>query len=64
MVKWNVTDPEMESVEEFAEYLMDEERSTFTNHEVLILARSTKQDVASVRAELGTYGFNQVGHAG
>lgn len=63
MTRWTVTDPEMESVEEFAQYLMDDERSSYTGPELQVLARATKQDVDTVRTELESYGFHQVGRA-
>ena len=50
-------DPEHESVEAFVEYLMDDERDTFTADDLNQLACATKRSNHKVRAELESYGL-------
>ena len=50
-------EPEYESLEEFAQYLDDDERETFTHTDLLKLAQYTGKSNAAIRAELETYGY-------
>ena len=49
--------PEFESVETFAQFLIDDERTTFLPGEAQKLAECLRRPMADVAAELKTYGF-------
>lgn len=53
-------DPEHESIEAFVEYLMDDERDTFTAADLNQLAAATTRSHHKVRAELEGYGLRLV----
>lgn len=50
-------DPEHQDIETFVEYLMDDERSTFTADDLNQLAAATQTSNHKVRAELEDYGL-------
>ncbi len=50
-------DPEYESIEAFAEFLMAEERITFALSDVAKLAKATRTSDPKVIEELRSYGF-------
>lgn len=50
-------DPEHESIEAFVEYMMDDERETFTHADLNQLAAATQTSNHKVRAELEGYGL-------
>jgi hypothetical protein len=52
--------PEFANVTAFVQYLMDEERTTFTHAEVEALNYRTKTLVQKISAELRSYGFELV----
>ena len=58
---WKPTDPEMESIEMFAEYLADDDRDSFTGAELQVLNASTHLPVKTIRRELESYGFTLAG---
>lgn len=49
--------PEFASVEVFAEYLVDDERDTFTHEDLSAVAYRTKTSISAVRVSLESYGF-------
>ena len=54
-----MVDPELESVEAFASYLLAEDRSSFSFAEATALADSLGVHVSGVIRELKSYGFAQ-----
>lgn len=53
--------PEFASVEAFAEYLFDDERTSFTYDEVAELSRSLRISIPKLLPELATYGLSYEG---
>ncbi len=53
----NMKDPEYSSVEVFVQYLLDEERDTFTHEELSALNFRTRMPVNAIRKELEGYGI-------
>lgn len=51
------SEPEYESVEAFAEYLMADERTEFTLDDVVVLADRTQMSNPKIIHELKSYGF-------
>jgi hypothetical protein len=51
------TSPEFESIEAFAQFLLDEERTEFCLDEVLQLAETLRRSNPRIIAELKSYGF-------
>lgn len=49
--------PEFKSVEVFAQYLLDEDRATYTHEELMALNYRTRTTLAQIRADLDGYGF-------
>lgn len=50
-------EPEYESVEAFASYLMEDEQTSFSLADVLKLAENTRQSNPKIIHELKSYGF-------
>lgn len=50
-------DPEFASIEIFAEYLADDDRTEFTAQELVELSASARKTTRVVRAELEAYGL-------
>ena len=57
MDNWSPTDPEVQSIEAFAEYLADDMRNAFTGAELQILNANLRIPVKTIRLELESYGF-------
>lgn len=51
-------EPELESVETFVQYCMDEDRFTFTHLELRALALNCKLSGSKIRADLEGYGMS------
>jgi hypothetical protein len=49
--------PEYDSVEDFVQFLMDDDQGEFTHEDLTILNARTKQPVAKIRKELEGYGL-------
>lgn len=54
-VEWRA--PEYASIEEFAEYMMDDERDEYTHEDLIALNRRLRKPVNLIRKELDSYGF-------
>ena len=54
---WMKDDPEVANVEAFVEYLLDEERDTFTGEELQLLSYNTRTVHRTVRVQLEGYGL-------
>jgi hypothetical protein len=54
---FNHKDPEFANVETFAQFLMDEDRTSFLPGEAQAVARATGQTIVAVMDELRSYGF-------
>jgi hypothetical protein len=52
-------EPEYESIDAFAEYLIDDDRTTYRPAELVRLMRRTKLSRDAVGAALAAYGFAQ-----
>ena len=52
---------EFESVADFAEYLFDDDRTTFTYDEMVVLAATIKRSVNKIKDELESYGLTYSG---
>jgi hypothetical protein len=50
-------EPEYKTIEEFAEYLLEDERASFNVTELVALSRDVKKSYHVVRLELESYGF-------
>ncbi len=58
-----VEEPEYESIDAFAEYLVDDDRTTYRAAELVVLARRTKLPREAVASALADYGFTQAGRS-
>lgn len=52
-----MNEPEYESVEEFAQFLLEDEEETFTHIDLRKLVEHTGKDRTIIRRELETYGY-------
>jgi hypothetical protein len=59
-MKFDPTSPEYASVEALAEFLMDDERTSFFPGEAQAVAIAARSDVKTVTEELRSYGFKVV----
>jgi len=57
MSDWLHTDPELQSVESFVEYLMAEDMTTFSGEELQHLNFNLQVPCHAIRAELESYGL-------
>lgn len=57
MSDWLHTDPELQTVEDFVEYLMAEDLETFSGEELQLLNRNLRRPVHAIRTELEDYGL-------
>ncbi len=57
MVTWNKDDPEIQNVSGFVEFLVAEDRETFTGEELQLLNQNTHKPVYALRAELEDWGL-------
>lgn len=53
----NKRDPEYASVDAFAEFLADDERTEYTHEDLTALNFRLRRPIAAIRAELESYGF-------
>lgn len=53
----NANDPEYESIETFAQFLLDDDRDEFTHEDLMALNQNTQQTVGAIRSELEAIGF-------
>ncbi len=60
MTRIDPTDPEFETVEIFVEYLIDDERDSFTHVELNCLNRRLQRPTREIRRELEDYGLKLI----
>jgi len=57
MNNWNPTDPEIQTIGDFVQYLLDDELETFNASDLNALNKSLRRPVREIRTELESWGL-------
>ena len=63
MNHWTPTDPEIQTIEDFVQYLIDDELTVFAACDLQALNKSTNRPIKEIRAGLEEWGFVLAGRA-